>query len=532
MKRELLFLFAASLLSCLIGAAIRGIPYPIVHDEFSYLIQGATFAQGQAAFPAPAFPQFFETFHVLAEPNYVSKYFPAQGVCVAFGLMVGHPILGIWLNMALVALAASWMTRAYLPSAWGRIAGALTIASFGFFHFFSQSYYGGGIPLLGGMLVVGGIGRILKNPGRIDAHLAFLGGSFLLFFSRPYEGFFFCLVPGIAYLIHWMREARRLCRLDILMLPVIAAVLALGTLAAYNHATTGHGSRLAYLEYHQHYFKGTLGVFHSKSEKVPAHAVKSSTPQSFEERLDLLFKEYVDVRNTRHWVSVLISAVREWFLNNSQFLLPLLIFAWMGRTYRAPRFRLLWATLAVGSLGVLTTSAYWYQYISPLLGTLIVLSTAGLETAEKWCRTKQWPFRRYLVELLLFLVLANFLFSGIHRRSRENAEAYFASQPDNHLVLVSYADGVSPHDEWVYTLPPFDDAKIIWARDLNIPSRPDFLEYYRDRNIWQLELAPQVTRIHPLDQPEKALELEYPDTKKNQVITWLRQRFPGAASGP
>jgi hypothetical protein len=246
----------ATFLGCLLVAGLFYEPVPRVQDEFSYLLMADTFAHGHLANPTPPLPEFFDTFHVLLHPAYVSKYYPAQGFFLAIGQkLTDHPAVGLWLSSALACAATCWMLQAWVGPVWGLMGGLLMAIQWGVFGYWSQSYWGGMAAALGGALCFGALRRLWDRLSWSSA-VWFGVGAVVLLNSRPLEGICALVVAGGFFLYHCMQE-RHWAKARFwhsVVLPA-GAVLLLGAAvtANYNRTITGSALTPPYVEHERQY---------------------------------------------------------------------------------------------------------------------------------------------------------------------------------------------------------------------------------------------------------------------------------------
>src|SRR5216684_5677232 len=73
--------------------------------------------------------------------------------------------------------------------------------------------------------------------------------------------------------------------------------------------------------------------------------------------------------------------------------------------------------------------------------------------------------------------------------------------PGKHLIMVRYdkdSNNHNIHDEWVYNGAEIDNAKVLWARELDAEQNAKLLAYFKDRQIWLLEPDTDNTELIPL----------------------------------
>src|SRR4051812_203727 len=198
------------------------IPKPAIHDEFSYLLAGETFAHGRLTNPTPHLARFFETFHENLYPTYASIYPPAQGLFLALGIVLfGNAWFGVLLSIGLMCGLVCWAIQGWFHPRYGLYGGLLTLLIFGLDHYWINSYWGGALAACGGALVLGAIPRLVRKPSPSSAVAAALG-TLVLANSRPYEGLVFFCAACVGFLCwHGGRKAAKLLRVQV----VVPAVL-------------------------------------------------------------------------------------------------------------------------------------------------------------------------------------------------------------------------------------------------------------------------------------------------------------------
>ena len=519
--RELLACSAILALTLGLRAALLpwlSVPQPALHDEFSYLLAADTYAHGRLTNPQHPFWQHFETFHVLQQPTYASKYQPMQGLVMAFGQkFFGEPWIGVYLSTGFMCAAICWMLQGWIAPEWALLGAVLCTLRLGVLSYFMNSYSGGSVAGFGGALALGALARILWRK-QFGHSITWAVGLSVLVLSRPYDAAVLgCATAAILgwFLFKYHTPLRSVVRS--VAFPALTVFAICAAAVAYNdYRVTGCALALPYQVNEQQY--AMVSVF----------ALIPFRPQPVY-RHEILRQYWVDwqigvwKRDRSH--PLLVRLINFYLFDNFFFpfwalTIPLLIWPYDLHTEqeRATVFLLLVFVLAMSLL-----IAALPHYAAAFTGVVYVRFLESLKRLWSWQPAGR-PVGRALGILLAGLLLGELcinLFAPVTRSdmitrsfaefgsrfktARRSITQVLEKQPGRQLVLVRYGPQHELlFDEWVYNRANIDASPIVWAREMNPAQDRPFLEYFRDRKVWLLEpdqSPPKLSRYPSVGKP-------------------------------
>lgn len=343
------------------------VPQPKVHDEFSYLLAGDTFAHGRLANPPHPMWIFFDTFHVIQHPVYASMYPPGQGMALAVGEWLGQPWIGVVLSVAAMCMAFTWMLQGWVEEEWALAGGLIVWARFGVFSYWMNSYWGGAVAATGAALVLGAFARLRGHDSVRDAVLLGIGAG-ILAITRPLEGAIF-FAPVGAVVVWWAFRCKAVeRRAQIQKKVLLPAALILACFAAfvgyYNHRLTG--SAFVFPHFIEEKMI-TTAVFLWQHNKPP---ITYSNPQ-----FDDFYHNFLPSLYQASWPA----AVGQWWYKSTDFweffIGPALSIPFLGLpwVFAERKNRVLFAQLVLCSVGLWVVVYYHAHYAAPLMAAVFVL---------------------------------------------------------------------------------------------------------------------------------------------------------------
>ena len=508
-RRKNLAIFAVGAGTLLLRLAlipVWGIPQPGVHDEFSYLLAADTFAHGRLTNAPHPMWIFFEGFHIIQQPTYMSMYPPGQGLILAVGELLGHPWIGQLLTTALMCSCLCWMLQRWVPPRWALLGACLAVLRFGLLSYWMNGYFGTSLPAIGGMLVLGAFPRLKRYARMGDALLMGLGFA-ILANTRPYEGLVFALPVAVA-MVGWMISQKKFTAATVVskvVTPIaLVAVFTAAGMGYYFWRVTGSPLEMPYQVNRQQYAVAPYFIWQTpRAEPVYHHAEMRKFYTEVE------FWSYRQGKTVRGFVQ----RVRQrfgllWgFYIGPVFTLPFLTFPALFRDRKMRLPLILGAAFLAGNVIETWTLVH---YFAPALGLFVLLLVQCVRRLRLY-NHKGRPLGQGLARAVPLIGIAMVVLRvtamglGLHIEpprpmgdpKRVAIERELQNIPGNQLVVVHYTPSHNVHDDWINNRADIDASKIVWARDMGASQNQVLLKYFKDRKTWWVNADDPSAQLEP-----------------------------------
>lgn len=494
-RRRLLACVVLGILPIAVRVATRHyfpLPDPTVTDEYSYLLGADTFASGRVTNPRHPLWQHFETWQVISQPTYNSRYPPGQALFLAVGQKVfGHPLYGVWLSFGVMCACLCWMLQGWMPPVYAVLGTLAGMGQIGIFGYWMNSYWGGAIAAAGGCLVLGAIERL--NIGAKLSAVVFGGlGAGLLAFSRPLEGGLVIAVGGALLLIRRRRRGRKLSELlvpAVIVPALVAGVLIAGAMTYYNYRVTGHPLLMPYMVYERTYAEAPFLIF------MPARHLTYHHEPMRKYYAEASMSQYLRKR-AQPWTNIFpVRGVLAFYIS------AIVCFGGLvGALFcRSARIRTAFAVLAAVSLIMVAEKTPHAHYFAPACGLIFAVSMTGI----RFLSLKAGRLGPAVLVFFVGIVLTqNWIEALTAHYAIPNPHTLLARDlmktGPQHLVIVRYdytRRGNAPGFEYVYNKADIDRSAVVWARDMGDAKNRELVDYYHGRKIWLLEPHLTPTRL-------------------------------------
>jgi hypothetical protein len=474
--------------------------FPLMHDEFAYLLQARMLAGGHLWLPSPPLADFFETFFVFVRPVYSSIYFPGTAMLNVPGIWLGLPE---WLIPLLIAAAITALLYLIVTELCDGVAGVLSVllllalSTFRGLSIMVMSH--SAMTLLGLALVFAWLRwRTRRSPWWALAIGALAGWAAI---ARPADAVAFALAVGAGILLDLRDSPRRRDWLVTPLLIILAAAPFLALQLAFDRGVTGRWLYSPYQMYLDREQPGTQFSF-TRRPPGPEAAPVSSLPEK-----RLYYADFLAPEIRRYQED---GPLRIWFHHRSSWLASglachpaLLALAPIGLLGLTDRRRCALAATALLLLLFYSFNPVFLEwYTLPWTAGVILLIVLGIERLTALAPPRMRPaVVTSLTVGVATLALVQLIWppslggEGLHAPVLEALQRY-ESQPHawREVLLFNLNDEVNAHVDPVFNIGTAwpDDAPIVHARDLGPARDRELLEYYAehqpDRRIVTLDM--------------------------------------------
>jgi hypothetical protein len=491
---------------------------PAVTDEFSYLLTADTLAAGRLTNPTHPMWPHFESMHTLQRPTYASMRPLGQGAVMAAGkVLAGSAWAGVFVSAALMCALICWMLQGWLPPTWAFLGGLLSILRLGLFGYWVNSYWGGAVAAIGGLLVLGALPRILRKPRVSDALLLALG-AVILANSRFFEGFVLC-IPVCACLAQWLFKkkgpafwtAMRRVALPAMAVLAIAAV----AMGYYHWRVTGNPLRMPYQANRDQYAPARIFVW---ERPLPVPVYRTGAMRDFYVGWELA--QFMEAKNPIGFARNTFDKGAEFwlFFLAPAFTLPLLF---LRRIRTDRRIRPLLIIGAISLAGMALNTWFYPHYAAPITGIIYAVVLQGMRHMRAGFRrgspagllmARTIPViclataaLRVCAQPLSFYMPPTWPMTWYHvpagNTERARVLDQLSREPGRQLAIVRYQPTHNFFEEWVYNDATIDTSRVVWAHELDAQSNRTLLQYFHDRRAWLVDADHRPATVSPYPRP-------------------------------
>jgi hypothetical protein len=491
-------------------------PSPAIHDEYAYLLQADTFASGRLTNPQPPSPSQLESIYILATPTYESEYQVAQASFLGFGQrFLSSPWAGVLLSVGVFCAITYWALMGWVPSVWAFIGALLIGIEIGVLSYWTNSYWGGFVPGIGGALALGGLARLVTAARATDALLSALGLMILLN-SRPVEGALLFIVAAafLAFRLLTNRLGWRVFSLRIVGPALLVFLPALAWMGFYDARVTGKATEVPYFLYRARY-SIPQGFYWQ-----PLKYANRPMPADIEVEYKAQTKQHQHGGSIGGLVRATVGKVRRFW---DFYVGVVLTIALVGLPFiwRQHNMSIVAASLfAVLVLDNLTFFAYFPHYSAAVATVIFLVIIQCLRVLRGWGPRGLFLSRALPLACCVSLGIAtagrlaeshlpssakviaklwDSQYEPVLRGSRDAFESRLQHTPGKHLVLIHYNAAHHNNDNsWTFNSANLASAKIVWARQSDdAAANLQLIRAFKDRRVWLAEPDETPKRVLP-----------------------------------
>jgi hypothetical protein len=471
--------------------------FPILHDEFMYLLQARMLAQGRLWMPAHPMADFFETFFVIVRPVYASVYFPGTALINVPGIWLHLPE---WLIPLIVSATAAgmlcWIVIELCGDALAGVLAALLLVSTATFRTSSIMVMSHPtMMLLGEAMIIAWLRWRRRHSLSWAAAIGGLAG--LAAITRPLDALAFAAAIGLAMLLDLRPRPARIWLINVAVVILSAAPFLLLQLL-FNLGVTGKVLETPYQLYlSQEQPQSAFSLANPPFD--PSEMPQSTVPEKrgyYTEFLAPQIARYKQLGRIRAWFDGRLTQVAGAIVPHPA-LLALLPLSIIGLCTRGRWVLWITAPLLLLLYSFNPVFLTWYALTwSPAVILAVLLGMERLSQAMP--RGGRAALFAAVATISLWSLVQPPADAGENQRSKiiETVHAFETSpHAPRVLLLFTLPEPMNFHMTPIYTIGAAwpDDAAVIHARSLGRQRDVELIRYYAehqpDRDVITVDLA-------------------------------------------